>query len=175
MTTAAAAPAGHAGRAWRSAPDRRPRSNRGGARRAGPGGREAEREARGQGAHLDRHAARIAEQAEKLDRTTDRLASVDLWMRGLGGTRKPRFTHDDVRAAAMRIADREGIDALSMRRLAAELDAPTMTLYYYVRTKDELLSLIVDAVMAEVVLPPERSLPADWKEAMIVIASRTAT
>jgi len=124
-------------------------------------------------AHLDRHAARIAEQAEKLDRTTDRLASVDLWMRGLGGGRKPRFTHDDVRAAAMRIADHEGIDALSMRRLAAELQAPTMTLYYYVRTKDELLSLIVDAVMAEVVLPPEEVLPADWKEAMVVIASRT--
>ncbi len=73
----------------------------------------------------------------------------------------------------MRIADREGIDALSMRRLAAELEAPTMTLYYYVRTKDELLSLIVDAVMAEVVLPPEEVLPADWKEAMVVIATRT--
>ena len=72
-------------------------------------------------AHLDRHAAKIAEQAEKLDRTTDRLASVDLWMRGLGGGRKPRFTHDDVRDAAMRIADHEGIDALSMRRVAAEL------------------------------------------------------
>jgi AcrR family transcriptional regulator len=124
-------------------------------------------------AHLDRHAARIAEQAEKLDRTTDRLASVDLWMRGLGGGRKPRFTHDDVRAAAMRIADREGIDALSMRRLAAELEAPTMTLYYYVRTKDELLSLIADAVMAEVVFPPEEALPEDWKEAIVAVASRT--
>ena len=124
-------------------------------------------------AHLDRHAAKIAEQAEKLDRTTDRLASVDLWMRGLGAGRKPRFAHDDVRAAAMRIADHEGIDALSMRRLAAELQAPTMTLYYYVRTKDELLSLIVDAVMAEVVLPAEEELPEDWKEAMVVIASRS--
>jgi AcrR family transcriptional regulator len=124
-------------------------------------------------AHLDRHAAKIAEQAEKLERTTDRLASVDLWMRGLGGGRRPRFTHDDVREAAMRIADREGIDALSMRRVAAELDAPTMTLYYYVRTKDEVLSLIVDGVMAEVVLPPEEVLPEDWKEAMIVIATRT--
>jgi AcrR family transcriptional regulator len=124
-------------------------------------------------AHLDRHAAKIAEQAEKLDRTTDRLASVDLWMRGLGGGRKPRFTHDDVREAAMRIADREGIDALSMRRVAAELDAPTMTLYYYVRTKDEVLSLIVDGVMAEVVLPPDEVLPEDWKEAMVVIATRT--
>ena len=80
-------------------------------------------------------------------------------MRGPGGGRKPRFTHDDVRAAAMRIADREGIDALSMRRLAAELEAPTMTLYHYVRTKDELLSLVVDAVMGEVVLPPDEVAP----------------
>jgi AcrR family transcriptional regulator len=124
-------------------------------------------------ADLDRHVAKITEQAQRLDRASDRLASIDLWMRSIGATRKPRFTHDDVRGAAMRIADAEGLDALSMRRLAAELDAPTMTLYHYVRTKDELLSLIHDAVMAEVVLPPEQSLPADWKEAMIIIASRT--
>jgi len=124
-------------------------------------------------ADLDRHVAKITEQAQRLDRASDRLASIDLWMRSIGATRKPRFTHDDVRGAAMRIADAEGLDAVSMRRLAAELDAPTMTLYHYVRTKDELLSLIHDAVMAEVVLPPEQSLPADWKEAMIVIASRT--
>ena len=39
-----------------------------------------------------------------------------------------------------------------MRRLAAELDAGTMSLYHYVRTKDELLTLVVDAVMGEVVL-----------------------
>src|SRR6188508_1748273 len=124
-------------------------------------------------ADLDRHVAKIAEQAQKLDRASDRLASIDLWMRSLGATRKPRFTHDDVRLAAMRIADAEGLEAVSMRRVAAELDAPTMTLYHYVRTKDELLSLIRDAVMAEVVLAPDTTLPDDWKEAMIVIASRT--
>ena len=124
-------------------------------------------------ADLDRHVAKIAAQAQRLDRASDRLASIDLWMRSVGATRKPRFTHDDVRVAAMRIADAEGLDAVSMRRVAAELDAPTMTLYHYVRTKDELLSLIHDAVMAEVVLPPGEALPADWKEAMVVIASRT--
>ena len=53
----------------------------------------------------------------------------------------------------MRIADTEGFDAVSMRRIAAELDVGTMTLYHYVRTKDELLSLVVDAVMGEVVVP----------------------
>jgi AcrR family transcriptional regulator len=124
-------------------------------------------------ADLDRHVAKIAEQAQRLDRAGDRLASIDLWMRSLGATRKPRFTHDDVRVAAMRIADAEGLDGVSMRRVASELDAPTMTLYHYVRTKDELLSLIRDAVMAEVVLPPEATLPDDWKEAMVVIATRT--
>jgi AcrR family transcriptional regulator len=126
-----------------------------------------------QAAHLDRHAAAIAKKAEVLDRANDRLASLDLWMRNLGGARKPRFTHDDVRVAAMRIVDAEGLDALSMRRLATELGAPTMTLYYYVRTKDELLTLLQDAVMGEVVLPPGETMPADWKEAMRVVAHRT--
>ena len=71
--------------------------------------------------------------------------------------RKPRFTRDDIAEAAMRIADAEGFDALSMRRLAAELDAGTMTLYHYVRTKDELLTLVTDAVMGEVVVPGRRA------------------
>jgi AcrR family transcriptional regulator len=156
--------------------DRRARRESGGADHADVLARAADRlseKLEAKVAHLDRHAAKIALQVEKLDKASDRLASIDLWMRGLGGGRKPRFTHDDVRAAAMRIADEEGIDALSMRRLAAALDAPTMTLYYYVRTKDELLSLVHDAVMAEVVLPADEVLPEDWKEAMIVIASRT--
>ena len=60
----------------------------------------------------------------------------------------------------MRIADAEGFDALSMRRLAAELDAGTMTLYHYVRTKDELLALVNDAVMGELIVPPGRAARA---------------
>ena len=51
------------------------------------------------------------------------------------GSRKPRFSRDDIARAALRIADAEGFDALSMRRLAAELDAGTMTLYHYVRPR----------------------------------------
>ena len=124
-------------------------------------------------AGLDRKTARLAEEAERLEQASDRLVAVDLWLRALGGGRKPRFTHQDVRAAAMRIVDAEGIDALSMRRLAAELQAPTMTLYHYVRTKDELLSLLADEVMAEVVLPDGEALPGEWKAAMSVLASRT--
>ena len=73
----------------------------------------------------------------------------------------------------MRIADAEGFDALSMRRLAAELDAGTMTLYHYVRTKDELLTLVIDAVMGEVVLGPDEPMPEHWRDAMTLIAERS--
>ena len=55
--------------------------------------------------------------------------AIDLWTRQPPGSRKPRYTLDEIAEAAMRIADTEGIDALSMRRLAAELGAGTMTLY----------------------------------------------
>jgi AcrR family transcriptional regulator len=48
-----------------------------------------------------------------------------------------------------------------------------MTLYHYVRTKDELLTLVVDAFLAEVVLPPTQRLPRDWRAAVTLIAHRT--
>ena len=73
----------------------------------------------------------------------------------------------------MRIADREGFAAVSMRRIATELDAGTMTLYHYVRTKDELLTLVVDAVMAEVVIPATEPIPTDWRAALTMVAERT--
>ena len=46
---------------------------------------------------------------------------------------------EQIAAAALRIADAEGFEAVSMRRVAAELGAGTMTLYHYVRNKDELV------------------------------------
>jgi AcrR family transcriptional regulator len=87
--------------------------------------------------------------------------------------RRPRFTRDDITAAAVRIADSEGFDALSMRRLATELDAGTMTLYHYVRTKDELLTLAVDAVMGEVVVGPDEAFPSHWRDALAMLAERS--
>ena len=59
-----------------------------------------------------------------------------------------------------------------MRKLATELDAGTMTIFHYVRTKDELLTLAVDAVMSEVVLGPEESMPTHWREALVMLAER---
>jgi AcrR family transcriptional regulator len=97
---------------------------------------------------------------------------MDLWTRRPPGSRKPRFTLDQIAEAAMRIADTEGIDALSMRRLAAELGAGTMTLYHYVRGKDELLALVTDRVMGELIVPDDE-FPEGWREAMTTIARRS--
>lgn len=64
---------------------------------------------------------------------------------------------------AVRLADREGADGLSMRRLAAELGAGAMSLYRYVASKEELLDAMIDIVFAEIELPPE---DIDWQSAM---------
>lgn len=91
-------------------------------------------------------------------------------MRPEPGTRRPRFTRDQIATTALAIADADGFEAVSMRRVAAELGAGTMTLYHYVSTKDDLLALMDDAIMAEVLLPDE-SLPRDdWRAAVTLIA-----
>ena len=98
---------------------------------------------------------------------------LEVWTRQTADARRPRFTRDDIAAAAIRIADAEGLDAVSMRRLAAELDVGTMTLYHYISTKDELLTLVFDGMMKEMVLPPDMAMPADWRDALTTIARRS--
>ena len=83
---------------------------------------------------------------------------------------KSRLSREKIATAALAIADREGFEALSMRRVAHELNAGTMSLYYYVKTKDDLIAAMDDALMAEALLP---SLPEGWQRAMMAIAKRT--
>ena len=64
---------------------------------------------------------------------------------------------------AVRLADREGANGLSMRRLAGALGAGAMSLYHYVASKEELLDAMIDFVFEEIELPPEES---DWQSAM---------
>ncbi|MFI6906058.1 TetR/AcrR family transcriptional regulator C-terminal domain-containing protein [Nonomuraea sp. NPDC050394] len=66
-------------------------------------------------------------------------------------------------AEAIRLADREGVDGLSMRRLANALSAGAMSLYYYVANREELLDAMIDIVFEEIELPPEDT---DWQAAM---------
>jgi AcrR family transcriptional regulator len=74
-------------------------------------------------------------------------------------------------AAAVSIADREGIEAVSIRRIATELDTRPMSLYSHIEHKDELIDLMIDEVMGETLLPGE--VPDDWREALRQIARRT--
>ena len=68
--------------------------------------------------------------------------------------RRGALDPDDVARAALELADRDGLPALSMRRLADELGVGTMTLYGYFRSKEELLDAIVDAAYADFDPPP---------------------
>jgi len=95
-----------------------------------------------------------------------------LWARPEPGDRQPRLTRALIAQAALAIADTEGFDAVSMRRVAARLGAGTMTLYHYVRTKQDLIALMDDALMGEVLVADEE-LPADWRAALSAIARRT--
>ena len=65
--------------------------------------------------------------------------------------------------AAVALADREGLDALTMRKLAEEVGVEAMSLYHHVANKDEILDGMVDMVFAEIDLP---RLDVGWKVAM---------
>jgi AcrR family transcriptional regulator len=95
-----------------------------------------------------------------------------IWARPGPSERKPAYTRDQIAAAAMQIADTEGTEAVTMRRVAAERGAGTMTLYHYVANKRELLALMDDAMMGEL-LVPDGELADDWREAVAQIARRT--
>ena len=81
-----------------------------------------------------------------------------------------RLTREKIATVALAIADKEGFGAVSMRRVAQELEVGTMSLYYYVKTKDDLIAVMDDALMGEALLP---SLPKGWQRAMTKIAERT--
>lgn len=137
----------------------------------------AKQAAQRQAAQARRAAARARQEQRREQArgasTAGREEGLGLWLRGEPQGRRPRWSRDQIAAAAVGIADREGFEALTMRRLAAELGAGTMTVYYYVHNKGELLSLVMDAVMGEVALSPDEELPGDWKAAISLIARRT--
>jgi AcrR family transcriptional regulator len=83
---------------------------------------------------------------------------------------QPSLTRDQIARAAIEIADAEGIEAVSMRKVAAKVGAGTMSLYRYVSRKDDLIDLMGDAVVAELDLPETPS--GDWRADTVEIAKR---
>jgi len=121
----------------------------------------------------ERKDERIAEVVEGLrSRRSAAPAEQSIWVRPAPGARRARLTREEIARAALALADAEGLEAVSMRRVAATLDAGTMSLYHYVRTKAELIELMGDEMMAEVLVAPGE-LPPDWRSALRAIATRT--
>ncbi|MFF1376553.1 TetR/AcrR family transcriptional regulator [Streptomyces sp. NPDC058308] len=110
------------------------------------------------------------------DRRTgsDITRSLDLlWGEGARPARgpKPGLTLDRIVTEAVRLADAEGLAAVSMRRLATELGTGTMSLYRYVPGKGDLVDLMLDRVHT----PPEEDGPwtGGWREGVEAYARET--
>lgn len=73
------------------------------------------------------------------------------------------LSKDRVVTEAIRLADRDGVTGLTMRRLAGAMGAGAMSLYHYVANRDELLDAMIDVVFDEIALPPA---DLDWQAAI---------
>jgi AcrR family transcriptional regulator len=82
---------------------------------------------------------------------------------GTSAERRVPLTRGRVLQAAVDLADRGGIDALSMRKLGQELDVEAMALYRHVRNKDDILDGIVEAIVGEIDDPGPGD---DWKSTL---------
>ena len=81
------------------------------------------------------------------------------------------LTASEIVRLAMKLADRDGLEALSMRRIAAELNSGVMSLYYYVPAKGDLLDLLLEQALGEIALPGRSS--AGWRQDVRSLAVRT--
>lgn len=80
------------------------------------------------------------------------------------------LTRAAVIGAALEIADAEGLDAVSIRRVAAALKVRPMSLYTHIASKDDLIALMLNEVSGELLVP--EPLSDDWREALRLIARR---
>ena len=90
------------------------------------------------------------------------------------GTHPPRrgrvLSQAEIVRTAIAVADAEGPEAISMRRIARELGAGAMSLYWYVGSKEELLDLMLESIEAEVEVPEPSG---DWRADLRAFAYRT--
>jgi AcrR family transcriptional regulator len=102
----------------------------------------------------------------------DRPKTTSVWLRpeqaGVG--RRAQRTRDEIARAAVTVADNDGLHAVTMRRVAADLGTGAGSLYRYVQTRDELLDLMADLVGAERTVGPATG---DWLADLIDLALQT--
>jgi AcrR family transcriptional regulator len=84
---------------------------------------------------------------------------------------RPAYSRAQITEAAIRIADAEGLEAASMRRIAADLGTGAMSLYRYVPSRDDLIELMVDHALLEMDVPERPT--GDWRADLTLIAENT--
>jgi AcrR family transcriptional regulator len=82
--------------------------------------------------------------------------------------RRDPISRDAIVGTAIRLLDAEGLDALSMRRIADELGTGAATLYWHVGSKDGLLDLVFDTIIGEGEVPDP--VPGQWREQLKQVA-----
>jgi AcrR family transcriptional regulator len=106
------------------------------------------------------------------DITMEQIAGPEpIWLRPERAAygRPARRSRSQIAAAAVAIADRDGLDAVSMRRVAAELGTGAASLYRYVDNREDLLDLMTDAVGAEYDLAGPTG---DWQADLVAVAEQ---
>jgi AcrR family transcriptional regulator len=96
-----------------------------------------------------------------------------VWARRRSEPDQPALSRAAIVREAVAMLDAEGVEALSMRKLAARLNAGATSLYRHVATKDELMELAVDEVAAEIHVPTAGD--ADWRAAVTEAAASFRT
>jgi AcrR family transcriptional regulator len=87
---------------------------------------------------------------------------------------KPALTREGIVATAMRLMQAEGLDRVTMRRLAQELDTGAASLYVYVRNTAELHAAMLEDLLGQIDLSPVTA-PGDWQDRLVeVLTSYTA-
>jgi AcrR family transcriptional regulator len=79
---------------------------------------------------------------------------------------KPALSQETIVDAAMALLEADGLDGVSMRRVAQALDTGPASLYVYVKNRDELVALIMDRLAGEIALPVVEP-GADWRSQLI--------
>jgi AcrR family transcriptional regulator len=102
--------------------------------------------------------------------TTDMPVPPGRGRKKTGPARRP-LDYAQIIDAAVKILDAEGLDGLSMRRVAQELGTGAASLYAHIQNKEELLDGVVDSVLGEVELPPAKD--GDWRAEFLELAHLT--
>lgn len=93
-----------------------------------------------------------------------------VWLRKGRRSRRegPPLSRERIVAEAVALLDEEGVGRLTMRRLAERLDTGSTTLYWHVKTKDDVLELALDSIFGDVALP---DTGRDWRADVIALMS----